>query len=184
MFWETIIQTLKEEIPYGIYIIAGIISLWKIAEFYFVRFRKIEEITNGFEKEIKPKVDRTDKNLNTLIVHLRTKRYVDTDLAFLNSPLQLTEKGKNLLKESHLSEIIDDNLDKFLENIAEKSPQTGYDVETSAFLAIFSFFNDPIMNPFKHYLYEHPKVNQDDILKLGSIYLREKYLEKHPEITQ
>lgn len=58
------------------------------------------------------------------------------------------------------------------------------DVEQQSFYVLKETEDDKIADPLKNYLYNNPTRNINTIFFVGSIYLRDKYLEKHPELLK
>ncbi|QQS20881.1 MAG: hypothetical protein IPL87_05055 [Candidatus Moraniibacteriota bacterium] len=100
------------------------------------------------------------------------------------SPLQLTEKGEEFLEAKAFDHIFRDNKDVFFASISADKPSSKYDVETSAYKTIFALLEQPFFNPVKKFYYEHPNESIQSFAKVGSIFLRDRYLESHPEITE
>ena len=113
---------------------------------------------------------------------------------FMNkkSPYYLNPTGLALLEDCGGKKCIEENIDYFISKLESTTPETPYDVEERAMKVIMSSKGLPIFNPIKNYLYFKP-----DIVELGGnkveisifavasvmgIYLRDIYLEKHPEI--
>lgn len=100
------------------------------------------------------------------------------------SPLQLTEKGKEWLEEIGFVKIFTDNSLDFFNLIDAEKPKTKYDVEVSAFTSFITLSDKEYFKSIKEYLYQHPKENLQTIGKGAGIYIRDMYLEKHPEIKE
>ena len=108
------------------------------------------------------------------------------------SPYYLNPTGLALLEDCGGKKCIDENVDYFISKLESTNPDTPYDVEERAMKIVMSSKGLPFFNPIKHYLYFKP-----DVVELGGntveisifavasvmgIYLRDIYLEKHPEI--
>lgn len=113
------------------------------------------------------------------------------------SPLKLTSFGIMLLKESGGEECINNNVDFFLSEIQKLQPKVALDVETYSLSVLNDNLKDEKFNQIKNYIFNSPspkefedtdgaKINLDikieSILMVMSIYLRDKYLDKHTEI--
>ena len=101
---------------------------------------------------------------------------------FTNSLKRLNEMGQKFLEESGIKQIIDNNVDNYIKILSEKKPESIYDIEEQSFYILKEekIIKDSI--PIKNFLYNESQVGIDMILFVGSIYLRDKYFEKHPEI--
>lgn len=107
------------------------------------------------------------------------------------SPLFLNDIGVRVLKESPFITIFDANKDKFFATIDESKPSNKYDVEQRSLWAIISNMDESWMSPMKTYFYNHPiiridagQIDQPKFMKAASLYIRDKYLEAHPDIKE
>ena len=134
------------------------------------------------------------ENLNQIAKILNNRQIEETDiLATKTSPLTITPTGKIVLEKCFGKKIIDNNLDFFIDLINEKKPKTKYDIETAALIVLLNKQDNEIFNELKDFIYESPetiKIQKPDtndianvsitmfsLLKLMSIYLRDKYFE-------
>lgn len=104
-----------------------------------------------------------------------------------HSPRTLAEKGNRLLEQSGLKNAVDNHLDELLNFIKEKQPKSLLDIENQSFSSISDSQDKDWMTPVKDFIYNNPKfentdLNIDVIIFIGGIYLRDKYLEKYPEL--
>ena len=141
----------------------------------------------GFHTEIKRALrDIRILKINTKAIanSIAKSPHIDFDHSLLKdySPLQLTEKGQEFLSEKGFDTIFGKNKELFFDCIQSDAPSSKYDVETSSYKAIFSLIQKPFFNPVKKFYYEHPKENIQSFAKVASIYIRDRYLEEHPEI--
>ena len=101
------------------------------------------------------------------------------------SPLQLTADGKKLIKELGFDNVFSAHKDDFCSIIDGESPKLKYDVEKAAIRSVLSLSNSKeYMDFLKVFFYNHPDRNLGNIAPTLGIYVRDKYLERHPEITQ
>ncbi len=100
------------------------------------------------------------------------------------SPLRLNEDGEWLLKESGIKKFIDDALEILLTRLEEKKLTNALDLEDEAFRVVEENEQEREVAGFKNFLYNNPEETIGNILFVGSIYLRDKYLEIHPEILK
>jgi hypothetical protein len=112
------------------------------------------------------------------------------------SPYRLTKVGERVLEESYGKKTIDDNSDFLLEKIEEMNPKTPYDVENYAINILFENIGNEIFNDVKNYVYYSPgvipyeiegetidvEISMPKLLRSMSVYLRDKYFRKHPEM--
>jgi len=98
------------------------------------------------------------------------------------SPIQLTDVGKKYLDEVGFIEIFEDNQQDFFDFIDAEKPTTKYDIEVSATKSFLVLFDRSYFRPIKDFLYTHPQDNLQAMSKIGGVYIRDAYLEEHPEI--
>lgn len=118
------------------------------------------------------------------------------DLVRKCSPYQLTEVGKIMLLESEAKSCVDTNLDLLLQLIEKTKPKTAYDVERNSLRVLSSLIDESIFNEIKNFIYNSPAsidvetsegkkkvaIDMQRILMIMSIYLRDKYFERHKEL--
>jgi len=100
------------------------------------------------------------------------------------SPLQLTEEGNKLIKEVGFDNIFKDNKTDFFSFIDSEHPKLKYDVEVASTKGIYVLVDKPYMQFLKVFFYNHPDRNMENTAPTLGVYIREKYLAEHPEITQ
>ena len=74
--------------------------------------------------------------------------------------------------------------DKFFKAIDLDEPKVKYDVEYCAIKCVFALMDEDCFRPVKVYFYNHPKEDIRAFAKMAGVYVRDKYLERHTEITQ
>ncbi len=99
------------------------------------------------------------------------------------SPLTLTESGGKLIKELGFDNIFKDNCNDFFNFINEQKPRLKYDVELAAIKSISVLSEKSYMDFLKVFFYNKPARNLENTAPTLGVYIRDKYLEKHPEIT-
>jgi hypothetical protein len=100
------------------------------------------------------------------------------------SPLQLTENGLAFVKNIGFEKVFEENRAEFFACIDGEHPKLKYDVESAAVKSIFLLNDKPFMNFLKVYLYNNPTRTLDDVSQTLGVYIRDKYLEGHPEIIE
>ena len=116
------------------------------------------------------------------------------------SPYIITNIGFQLLRKSGGKKIIDDNLDFFINEIESLDPKIPYDVEEFAINIIFKNTGSDKFNPIKNFIYYSPetvvmndletneemeiRLSMPGLLNVMGIYLRDKYMDKHPELKE
>ncbi len=102
----------------------------------------------------------------------------------IGSLRELTDYGIEILEGSGINKIIDDNYAHFASKVdGEERPKNGLTVEERAFYVINSEEDSDMLNSVQVYLYENSDMAFETVVLVGSIYLREKYLEKNPSIA-
>lgn len=100
------------------------------------------------------------------------------------SPYQLTDAGKKMIGDMGFDDVFANNKDDFFGCIDDEKPKFKYDVETAAIQSVFALSDQEYMNFLKIYFYNNPKRNLQNTAPTLGVYIRDKYLEAHPEITQ
>ncbi|MGC1176960.1 MAG: hypothetical protein WA843_02720 [Candidatus Saccharimonadales bacterium] len=132
-----------------------------------IKLHTLEKLENDVENIIKPDL----KDVRERFATLEGKA---ANLFVQNSPISLTNKGKNILEESGLKEYID--RDKALLHSGcgkERKMETPYDVQQSA----FDFFDEhefpnDIDNKLKTYAFNEG-LSMDSVRRIGAIYFRD-----------
>ena len=144
-------------------------------------------------QNLKNRVNEHSGMLQNLSVWVMKKDKAMIDvLAVGFSPIRLKPPGMALLEVSGGKRCIDDNLDFFMKNLKKRAPMTPFDVQESSRAVVFGNFNLPIFNTVKHFLYFKPEdvelagekveASMFTVTYVMGVYLRDMYLEKHPEI--
>ncbi len=111
------------------------------------------------------------------------------DWATQNSPLELNPKGRSLADTSGVSKIVEDNLPSLMDRLERLKLKTAYDVQNKAFFELGSFVlqTPDIEKKLKDFVFNNPSfggknIGFPDVIFVGSLLLRNKYLEKHKEL--
>jgi hypothetical protein len=136
--------------------------------------------------DLKEAMNKVKHNIKVIADSLVKQKQVIFDPSELQaySPLRLTAKGNEKIKEVEFDSILKKNKKDFLDFIALDEPKTRYDVQNSAIKSIISLFDNEYFTPVKKYLYNHPDVDIKRLTTTLAIYLRDKYLEEHVEIKE
>jgi hypothetical protein len=100
------------------------------------------------------------------------------------SPLKLTKKGEELIVALGFDNVFEKHKDDFCRFIDEQEPKLKYDVENAAIKSIALLQSKDYMDFLKVYFYNNPDRNINNVAPTLGVYVRDKYLEKHPEITE
>lgn len=113
------------------------------------------------------------------------------------SPYKITYLGDVLLNDSKGKDCVDENIDFFIQEIEKLNPLVALDVEQYSLSVLNSNLKDHMFNEIKNFIYNVPdpmrlidedgvtkelSIKIEDILMVMSIYLRDKYFERHKEI--
>jgi len=96
----------------------------------------------------------------------------------------LTEAGNKLIKEVGFDNVFKENKTDFFSFLDGEHPKLKYDVEVVSIKAIYVLADKPYMQFLKVFFYNKPDRNMDNTAPTLGVYVRDKYLEEHPEITQ
>lgn len=160
-------------------IISGIGIASVLGAFLYIgRKLQILEDLNNTSKKIK-------MNVKVIGDHL-TKFDTQFDPSELQafSPLQLTLAGKKLVQAIGFDKIFKANQKDFCNFIDSEEPTLKYDVEIAAIKSIIALSDKEYMNPLKIFFYNNPKRKMQNVAPTLGIYVRDKYLEKHQEISE
>lgn len=135
-------------------------------------------------------------SFNNLVVYLKSKDdKMDASLFLAQSPVELTELGKRVLAAIGGKIFIDNNLHDLLTGMDMQDIKTALDSQIYAPVVISQVSNRSSFNPIKDFAFENPyykekdsngndtalvRLAMDTIANIMGIYLRDKYLEKHP----
>jgi hypothetical protein len=100
------------------------------------------------------------------------------------SPLTLTLEGNKLITSLGFDNIFAQNKDDFFRCISSENPKLKYDVELYAIKSISALQDKDYMKFLKVYFYNNPDRNIENTAPTLGVYIRDKYLAEHPEITE
>lgn len=165
-------------------LIVGIIG-WIRGSFKFIKnFNKTSKIINVFSEEILPSaIEGCEKKgilpPQTLV---QWTKIIANKYAPAHSPRELNGAGTAILEESGIRQIIDSNIQRFISYLEQKKLKTPLDIEQQCFYALKEIESTEMVNPIKTYLYSHPNREINTIFFIGSIYLRNIYKDRHPDL--
>lgn len=208
--WETIGNWLAVNYP-GIFIaliIAFLLILivWKIAQFYYTRFKKTEDavkdISGRIEKLPCPKHDEPFAQIMEDITVIRTflmTKNPNSAIAFSKkqSPRVLNKAGESLYNDISGEKFLVEHKDFLYRGIDDKLPKTALDVEIAANEVLIENLDSDIFNDLKVWVYNSPSrklnlngeerdyaVTMNDVCFVLSLPLRDMYLDSHPEVKR
>ena len=135
--------------------------------------------------DLKVTVDKIKINLKVIGDYMIRKNS-DFDSSELQtfSPIHLTEKGDAFIKETGFDTVFSEHKEDFFGCIESENPKLKYDVETASIKSISMLSEKEYMNFLKILFYNEPARKMENTAPILGIYIRDKFLEEHPEITQ
>lgn len=100
------------------------------------------------------------------------------------SPVTLTDVGKSFVKKIGFENVFEKHKQDFFQCIDSDDPKLKYDVELAAIKSVNSLYEKDYMDFLKVFFYNNPKRNIGNTAPTLGVYIRDKYLKEHPEITQ
>lgn len=136
-------------------------------------------------KTLEVTVEKIKINVKVISDYL-AKHQTKFDLKELRtySPLQLTEDGKKFITDIGFDNVFEKNKDDFFHFIEGENPKLKYDVELAAVKSIQVNAQKDYMSFLKVFFYNTPTRTLENTAPTLGVYVRDKYLEEHPEITQ
>lgn len=124
------------------------------------------------------KIDQLEKcNLNTRISVMEGKIEVRQPFTQRKSPINLTDRGITVLRDSGGKNLIDENYNELKNIVEENNPKTSYDIQESSKITIEKLKDDERMIVIKEYLFKEG-IEFEEIIDVLGIYLRNKILEE------
>jgi len=99
------------------------------------------------------------------------------------SPLKLTSDGEKFVIDTGFAKVFEEHKSDFFRFIDNESPKVKYDVENASIKSIYALYDKEYMSFLKNYFYNNPKRNLSDTAPTLGVYVRDKYLSEHREIT-
>lgn len=125
-------------------------------------------------------------NIKAIATCLFKAKDIDFDPSHLRdySPLKITPEGLKYLEKVGFTRVFSERSREFFRLIDLDKPKLKYDVENSAIKAVFALLDRDCFRPVKVYFYNNPTEDIRAFARLAGIYVRDRYLERHKEITQ
>lgn len=135
--------------------------------------------------DLKITVDKIKINLKVMGDYMiRNNSDFDSSELQAFSPVQLTEKGITFIQEIGFDKVFNEHKADFFNCIESENPKLKYDVEISAIKSISLLSEKDYMSFLKILFYNQPSRKIENTAPTLGIYVRDKFLEEHPEITQ
>lgn len=128
--------------------------------------------------------EKIKTNLSMMANHMIKKYEFDPSELVTYSPVQLTDVGKEFIKTLGFDNVFEKNKLDFFSLMDSENPKLKYDVESAAIKSISALYEKEYMNFLKVFFYNHPARNIENTAPTLGIFVRDKYLIEHPEITQ
>lgn len=182
MTTENILTIIIISIP----ILAGIILLiFRIGKTYNT-IKYIEKDTKEIKKDVK---------FNTLsirgISNFLFSKFGDEPISFFStmSPVTLTKLGEELFITSGGKIFIENKLNYLISKMEKIKLKSALDIQNYAFDIITDEHDSDDFIPLKNFIYHNPNYKDNEInlfiiTRIISIYLRDKYFEKYPELEK
>ncbi|BDQ11693.1 hypothetical protein [Sediminibacterium sp. TEGAF015] len=206
--FEEALKLIGQHYPQLVITIIAVIVTWLFAKFYnnsMNRLKKVEAECQKIDRHLTPQLESISSSLNTLngsfnslIVYLKSKDgKMETSLFISKSPIQLTELGKKILVTIGGEDFVNKNLNELITNMDAEGIKTALDCQTFAPIVISKISNHASFNKIKDYAFKNPyykekledgqeitiPLDMGTISNIMGIYLRDKYLERHPELN-
>lgn len=139
--------------------------------------------SKSLTKFLKP-INKSLRQITNAIIEIQTifkQRWdIELDHKLLEaggSPLRPTEYGAQLIRESGLEKILNEQKELLFSKLKEELPEnyTEYDVQEMSRQVLLKMKTDPIINPVKTYAYQNA-IDVDMILRVGGLWLRDDFL--------
>ncbi|MDR1146897.1 MAG: hypothetical protein LBK71_12300 [Verrucomicrobiales bacterium] len=147
----------------GQVILSGVIAYGTAAAFLARLDQRVKHLEDG---NIRERLTACETSLKEREPLLRKK-----------SPVSLTDRGQEFLKNSGSAKFVDENFGELLEKINGLTPKTAYDVQENARKVIELMRDDDRLNDIKEFLFKDGS-SLDDAVSVMGIYLRDKVLKQ------
>lgn len=124
-------------------------------------------------QKIERSVEKMQGSMTTHDVDIRWLK--DTKYGVSKSPTVPSEDGKKLLEVSGFNAQYPDLKGKLFKLMDEQKPRTLYDYEVDAFEALQAVKDDPLIDPLKDYVVNHPDAPLELIFRIASWVVRDDY---------
>jgi hypothetical protein len=170
-------MTLTDALIPGISLVAGGVGAFLGA---YAKFIVLDQRVKHLETDI-AEIKAHCKTMNDKVVacEVRQEERGEKPLVKRKSPISLTERGLDLLKNSGGQAWISTNRDSLLAALKAKNPQSPYDVQEFSKQVLKEKEADPLMSPLKDYAYQQG-LDLNDILLVMGIHLRDEAMPLFP----
>lgn len=169
-------------------IITSAIAIVSAIATSFLTLGKYKEKVDQLEKRDQEncnKIEQLGKDVAVIKERVQNiQKTVDNlaNTAKAHSPINLTDNGWEILKDSGCYDIFNENIDEYLHELENMNPVSQYDVQEKAYALMSDKFNAKEFKPIEDWAFSHGKT-MDEIVRLCGYPLRDYYFEKHKEIV-
>lgn len=152
-------------------IVGSVAASMKIGEYK----NKVDNLETTIGKDEHNGLRKTVGDMRDKVVACETTLNERGPLTKRKSPVSLTERGEQFLKNSGGEKFIDDNFEELLAAVDAMDPQTAYDVQEDARSVVEQLSEDERINSIKEFLFKDGS-SLPEAFEVMSIYLRNKIL--------
>lgn len=206
--WEEIFKFINDHYPVLGGALVLVVGTFYLAGKYFHwthRVEKTEEDCKKIEGRMYPKLNDISTSIITLntsfkglVIHLQAKDITfDAKLFMSNSPIKLTKLGVEILQVIAGDTYVDNNVSALISEMDAQGVKTALDSQIIAPIVISRVSENDNFKHIKDYIFNNPIYNTVDesgapvslslsikvIAQVMGVYLRDKYLSKHPELN-
>src|SRR3989344_5431371 len=151
--------------------------------FWFIRDKfndltKTDERVEGKVDKIGSRVEETRGSMIEMQETFERMGYPMKRIIQATSPLNLTDYGKQLVRESGFVKLLQDNRDLILNWMKEMNPKNQYDAQEFSRKALLDHKDEALLQPLKDYAFQHGETSFEQILRAGSIVLRDETIKE------
>ena len=156
--------------------LATLFSAWYSLKYQVKGLDKnIEEMKNDV-KTMTNGIAKHDKQIG--IMKFKMDEIWKERMAVSASPMTLNERGKKVLEESEIREVVNKRLDEFYHKIKEKGPENAYQIQVESEKLMYKLKDETKMKDILEESAFRVGTDIDSILFVGSLYLRDILLVK------
>ncbi len=162
-------------------VVGAALAVCAILAKYKEKVDRLEEHDKEYRKEVK-QIATDVAVLSERIQNIQKSIDSLASSAQAHSPIQLTDRGWKMVKDSGAYAIYEVNRDKYLAELEALKPRSQYDVQEKAYRIMSDKFNAKEFQPVEQWAFNNGKT-MDEIIRILGYPLRDYYFEKHPEIV-
>ena len=149
-------------------------------------YKKMAQRTNDVIQEVFPSFlqDLIKRDICGVTPIEKLTAIIGRDYTTNHSPKKLNSAGLSLLEDSKMKRFVEFYLEELIAKLEELNPDNTLDVEQRSLTVIWDKIKEDERHLaiFKNYVFNHPDKTLDNLFLVGSIYLRDKFFDKHPEL--